>query len=73
MELSESQLKGYATLLGPALQEAIEKSGLHGFQIDTVTLKSKSDVTALGLIPSCHMECTVGGFPPKVDCHLVCD
>lgn len=71
-EITQDELNRVADTLGKAVQSAIEEAGLHGYEIESIDLKPKADVTVMGLIPECHFECTVGGLPPKVHCELKC-
>jgi len=35
-------------------------------------LKEKADKSISGLLPGCELKCEVGGFPPKLECRVVC-
>ncbi len=71
-EISQDELNSISEELGSKLQSAIEDAGLHGYEIERLDLKPKADTTTKGLIPSCHLDCSVGGFPPKISCSLKC-
>lgn len=61
-----------AKTLGNRLQQLIDETGLSGFEVETLILKQKSDVTSMGLLPGCELKCELSGFPPKIDCRVVC-
>ncbi|MEF2070738.1 hypothetical protein [Consotaella aegiceratis] len=70
--VSQEEIDRFAATLSKRLQSLIEESGLSGYEIESITLKEKPDVQVMGLLPGCELKCSVGGFPPKVDCRVVC-
>jgi len=72
-EITQKEVDAIADTLGEKLQRAIEDAGLKGYELESIDLKPKADATVMGgLLPSCHLECSVGGFPPKVKCSVKC-
>jgi hypothetical protein len=71
--LTEEKIDKISSELGASLQELIEKHGLESYEVENLILKPKADASIMGLIPECGLKCTVGGFPPKIDCKIVCE
>jgi hypothetical protein len=71
--IDKTTLDRIAPGLGIAIQKAIEEAGLEAFQLDSVTLKEKPPTAGRASFPpGCEVKCSVGGFPPKIECSLVC-
>ena len=51
---------------------ALQRAGLQGYELESIALKPKADKTVAGLLPGCELKCEVTGFPPKLECRVVC-
>ncbi|WP_424941675.1 hypothetical protein [Aliiroseovarius crassostreae] len=71
-DIPQTDVDQIASEMAPKIQALLEASGLSQYELEGFELKKKADVKIMGLVPECKMECSVGGFPPKVSCKLVC-
>ena len=51
---------------------ALQRAGLQGYDLESIALKPKADKSVSGLLPGCELECKLVGFPPKLECRVVC-
>ncbi|WP_449254733.1 hypothetical protein [Bosea sp. (in: a-proteobacteria)] len=51
---------------------ALQRAGLQGYDLESIILKPKADKAVSGLLPGCELECRLVGFPPKLECRVVC-
>jgi hypothetical protein len=72
VEVNASNVGQIQKDLERAVIEAIKSAGLGSYELESIVLKPKADLSIMGLAPGCHLECTVGGFPPKVSCSVKC-
>jgi len=72
--MTQEQIDKISPKLQASINKCLRDAGVSGFELDKLSLKeSPGTTTQGGIVPQCHLECTVGGFPPKVDCHVVCE
>lgn len=71
-QITQEKLDRISSVLGSKLQDILESEGLSEFEIEQIILKQKADAGIMGLLPGCSLECTIGGFPPRITCKVKC-
>lgn len=71
-DIDQNQLEALAKDLGSELQSMLEDKGMENFELESIVLKKKADATTMGLLPGCELKCELTGFPPKIECKVVC-
>lgn len=51
---------------------ALGRAGLSAYELESLVLKPKADSATMGLLPGCELKCELVGFPPKLECRVVC-
>lgn len=71
-EVTAGNVAAVQKTLEKEIQAALERAGLQGYELESINLKEKADKSISGLLPGCELKCEVGGFPPKLECRVVC-
>ena len=72
-----SDMLGHVVVVETDTDEVLVKRLLRGsrpgvYDLESIALKPKADKSVSGLLPGCELECKLVGFPPKLECRVVC-
>ncbi|CAM5199694.1 hypothetical protein ARD30_03580 [Bosea thiooxidans] len=71
-EVTAGNVAAVQKTLEKEILAALQRVGLQTYELESIALKPKADKTVSGLLPGCELKCKLVGFPPKLECEVVC-